>query len=79
MSSKKNKSNHHSDNSVLLTSSEPVKFTEYRVVVGNSPEELSDLVNKHIKEGWTISGGVAMCIETSPYHSKILLSQALTK
>ena len=85
MSSKKNKPNHTSvtnhtitENTTLLTSTQQ-KTIEYKVAIGNSSEELTAVVNELLKEGWRISGGVAMCIETSPYHSRILMSQALVK
>jgi len=29
---------------------------EYKILVGESPNELTRLVNDHIKEGWVISG-----------------------
>lgn len=29
---------------------------EYKILSGDSPNELTRLVNEHIKEGWTISG-----------------------
>jgi hypothetical protein len=29
---------------------------DYKILVGESPNELTRLVNDHIKEGWVISG-----------------------
>jgi hypothetical protein len=80
MSSKKNKhTNIITEKQTLLTSEEPQKVLEYKIVTANSAEELSSFVNQHLQEGWEVSGGVSTCIETSPYHSRIVFAQSLVK
>lgn len=95
MSSKKNRSNHtqitseppklltqvvdnNTEDKILIISETP-KLYEYKVVVGDSAENLSETVNNHIKNGWQIFGGVSTCLETSPYHNRMILAQALVK
>lgn len=65
---------------VELITNNPTKATkEYTVVVGSCAEELNKLVNDKLNEDWDVIGGVSSCIETSPYHSRIVMSQALTR
>ena len=63
----------------LITSNSTRATKEYTVVVGSCAEELNKLVNDKLNEDWDVIGGVSSCIETSPYHSRIVMSQALTR
>ena len=63
----------------LITNNSTKATKEYTVVVGSCAEELNKLVNDKLNEDWDVIGGVSSCIETSPYHSRIVMSQALTR
>lgn len=54
--------------------------TSYKILTEkNSHQNLQDEVERHLKEGWSLQGGVAVAMYSSPYETVTIFSQSLTK
>ena len=51
------------------------KILEFR----NDYIKLQEEVTKHLNDGWKLAGGLATCMNVSPFETVTIFSQAITK
>ena len=52
-----------------------IKQSNYRIVIGNSPTQLMEIVNELLGKGYTICGGV--CLTDSGAYVQALIGQSI--